>query len=287
MEFCAIANQHIEAGFNAKGAELCYLRMVHGADLLWDGNPEVWNRTAPVLFPIIGNLPEKKFKHKDKDFHLERHGFARDQFWRLIRLTRESCVWELRDTEETRAVFPFPFHLRMMVSLDGPSLKIAYELRNTGTEPLPGAIGVHPAFRWPLLPDLPKEAHRIEFASEESSPVRRLINGQLDTHPFPNPLDGKTLMLREELFKDDALIFDEIKSRSLRYGVPDGPVIELRWEGFRYLGLWSKPGADFLCIEPWAALPALKGSKSLFDNKSVFPMEAKARRIFSWSVCLI
>lgn len=286
MDSCFIANQQIEAHFRSKGAELCRLRIIHGPDLLWGGDPEIWGRHAPVLFPIVGQLPNGEYTHQDKTYKMERHGFARDMDWRLVRLTRESCVWSLEASEATLAQFPFPFEIRLHATLDGTSLKMAYEIRNTGTESMPAGFGAHPGFCWPLFPGLERNQHLLEFASEESAPVRRLTDGQLDPHPFPNPIDGRKLTLRDELFTEDALIFDDLKSKSVRYRGPEGPTLEMKWEGFKYLGLWTIPGAPFLCIEPWAALPAYSEHQRLLDNPSIFPLEAQSRRLFSWSIGL-
>jgi galactose mutarotase-like enzyme len=42
-----------------------------------------------------------------------------------------------------------------------------------------------------------------------------------------------------------------VNSRALRYEAEGGPVLEISWDGFSDLGIWSLRGGDFVCIEPW------------------------------------
>jgi galactose mutarotase-like enzyme len=283
MDSCFIANQQIRAEFVETGAELRRFQVIQGPDLLWGGDPEIWGRVAPVLFPIVGQLKGERLKHGGKTFSMSRHGFARDRAFSLVRLSREACTWVLRDDEQTREQFPFPFELWISYTVEGPVLKATYEVRNPGREKLPASLGAHPAFRWPL-PGGSRDSHRLEFAKPESEPISRLVDGLLDPHPFPNPVDGSVLRLRDDLFTQDALVFDHLQSRSLRYLAPGSLGIEVSWEGFQQLGLWTIPGASFLCIEPWAGT----ASPTYFDGEFVdkpglFFVEPGGRRLFRWS----
>jgi galactose mutarotase-like enzyme len=131
-------------------------------------------------------------------------------------------------------------------------LDVTLEIVNTGEDILPASIGAHPAFHWPLLPGLAKEAYELTFSNEEPAPIRRLKDGLVRAAPEPTPVQGKTLALSELLFDDDAVILDRLASTSVRYAAERGPSIEVSWNGFRELGIWSKPGGvPFLCIEPW------------------------------------
>ncbi|WP_306591598.1 aldose 1-epimerase family protein [Geothrix sp. 21YS21S-4] len=236
----------------AEGAELRSLRL-GGRELLWDGGP-LWPRCAPLLFPIVGQVKGNAFRHGGRDYSLPRHGFARDRTFAWIRREDAACGLELRDDEETRAAYPFAFALGVDWTLEERALRMDIVLHNPGSDPLPASLGLHPAFRWPLAPDTPKAAHRLVFEAEEPALVHRLTpEGLLDPAPRPSPVRGRALPLDESLFADDALIFDQLRSRALRFEAEGGSVLELRWEGFSQLGLWSKPDPDpaFLCIEPW------------------------------------
>ena len=116
---------------------------------------------------------------------------------------------------------------------------------------MPVSFGAHPAFNWPLEPGTPREAYALTFAKEEPAPIRRLSGGLMQREPVPSPIDGRVLKLREDLFEADAIIMDRVASGAVRFAAPTGPGLDIAWEGFRELGLWTKPGAGFLCIEPW------------------------------------
>ena len=145
------------------------------------------------------------------------------------------------------------------------------------------SLGAHPAFRWPLAGGQ-REAHRLVFAKPESAPISRVSDGLLDAHPYPNPVDGTVLKLRDDLFTQDALIFDQLQSHSVRYLAPGALGIEFSWDGFQQLGVWTKPGSDFLCIEPWAGMASPAGFDGEFASKpGVFSVEPGGRRFFRWS----
>lgn len=284
MDSCFIGNPELRAEFVARGAELRRLQVAQGPDLLWNGDPEVWGRVSPVLFPVVGKLKDGLLRHGGKTYPMGQHGFGRDRDFQLVRLTRESCTWSLKDDEATRAQYPFPFELRITYTVEGFTFRAAFEIRNPGTKALPMSLGAHPAFRWPL-PGGQREGHRIEFAQPEPAPILRLKDGLLDLHPSANPADGSLLRLRDELFAQDALIFDQLRSRAVRYSAPGSLGLELHWEGFQHLGLWTKPGAGFLCIEPWAGLPSPVDFDGEFSTKpGVMILEPGERRAFSWSV---
>jgi galactose mutarotase-like enzyme len=114
------------------------------------------------------------------------------------------------------------------------------------------------------LPGVAKEDYRLVFSDDEPAPIRRLKDGLLRAKPEPSPIQGKTLALSERLFDDDAVILDQPVSRSVRYAAGSGPALDIAWEGFRQLGVWSKlGGAPFLCIEPWRGF----ASPSEFDGE--------------------
>jgi galactose mutarotase-like enzyme len=252
MDIHRLQTDRAEAAIAAVGAELQALRL-DGRDLLWHGGP-LWPRHAPLLFPIVGRLNDDLLRCGGRTFPMPRHGFARDRAFTLVEGTATTCTAELRDDESSRALYPFPFLLRVAYTLGAASLRMDITLRNPGEGPLPARLGLHPAFRWPLDPRLPKDAHRLVFETGEPGPLRRLTaEGLLDPEARPSPILGRTLPLQEGLFDEDALIFLEPRSRSLRFEAGAGPALTLRWEGFPHLGLWAKPGPGpaFLCIEPW------------------------------------
>lgn len=241
----------IAATIKADGAELCSLKTADGLELLWQAGPE-WPRHAPLLFPIVGQLKGDQLTHQGRTYSMMKHGVARDQKFDWIMRSPDGCALVLNDNAETRARYPFSFRLTVAYKIRDDQLEVSLEIANTGGEMLPASIGGHPAFNWPLLPGLPKEAYALTFSDEETAPIRRLADGLVRAKPEPNPIQGRKLKLSESLFDDDAIILDRLASTSVRFAADRGPSIEMSWEGFPQLGVWSKlGGAPFLCIEPW------------------------------------
>jgi len=242
------------------GAQLSVLRDAQGRDLLWNGDPAYWNGRAPILFPIVGALHQGHYRWGGKRYALPRHGFARGRRFGLVGASSTDAVFRLHADEATRAVYPFDFELELRFALRGPELAVTATVHNGGRESMPASVGFHPALRWPLPGAAPRARHRLEFDVEEPAPVRRLDReGLLTPDLHASPVVGRTLMLADALFEQDVVIFDQLRSRRLRYGAGEGHDIELRFPDARYLGLWSKPGAPFVCIEPWRGVADPQG----------------------------
>jgi len=259
MDSCTLQNLHLRLALKAEGAEMVKLETLSGLDLLWGGDPGIWARRAPTLFPIVGSLKDDTHTLNGRRYHLAPHGFARDLPWALVKLSRERATFVLKDSPATMSQYPYPFELRVTYRLLDQAVRVIYELINSGSAPLPASLGAHPALRWPLVPGTPREAYRIRFEVPEAEPILRLQGRLLDPTPRPTPVVERTLALRDELFHEDALIFTRLRSRKIRYDAPGSPVVEMAWEGFPHLGIWTKPGAGFICIEPWQGVASPLG----------------------------
>jgi galactose mutarotase-like enzyme len=246
----SISTAGITATVRSDGAELCSLQNAQGTELLWQAGP-AWPRHAPILFPIVGRLKNDELHHRGKTYPMTQHGFARDRPFEWIEQGPHSCTLQLQDSTVTRSHYPFAFRLAVTYAVRENRLDVTLALTNTGDVVLPASLGAHPAFNWPLAAGTRKESYTLAFSNEETAPVRRLKEGLLRAGPEPTPIAGKILSLSERLFDDDAVILDRPASTAVRYAAETGPAIEVSWQGFRELGLWSKPGAAFLCIEPW------------------------------------
>jgi galactose mutarotase-like enzyme len=266
------------------GAELISLRNDHGLELLWQAGP-AWPRHAPILFPIVGRLMHDALRHRGKVYPMTQHGFARDRRFDWAERGPTSCTLALVDDAQTRARYPFAFRLAVTYTLAQAHLDVTFAVTNTGDEMLPASIGAHPAFNWPLLPGSGKEAYRLTFSSEERESIRRLKDGLLRAVPEPTPIQGKTLALADQLFEDDAIILDHPASTSVRYAADSGPSIEVSWQGFPELGVWSKFGAPFLCIEPWHGFASPSNFDGEFaDKPGLMQIAPAATRILTYRI---
>lgn len=286
-----IASPSLRATIAADGAELVALATSAGDELLWQAGPE-WPRHAPVLFPIVGRLTDDTLIHGGKPYRLTQHGFARDSRFSWLARDDARAVLELRDSEATRALYPFPFALRLTYAVSGVMLTVTARIDNPGEAPLPCAIGAHPAFRWPLAPGTAQTDHVLDFAEIETGIRYPLIDGLLGPAE-PLPYRDRRWPLSPALFARDAIVMPRVASRSLAFIARGANGTERRrltlsWAGYRDLGLWSKPsGADFLCIEPWYGTASPAGWQGPFaDKPGLLHLAPGETREFSWSVAV-
>jgi galactose mutarotase-like enzyme len=250
MDRHVLSNGTLSATVKADGAELCSLRDATDEEMLWQA-AEIWPRHAPVLFPIVGRLKDDTLRHQGRTNHLPQHGFARDRRFAWLNRSATACRLVLHDDTETRAHYPFAFRLEIAFTLDDDALETSFTVINPGREVLPASLGAHPGFIWPLAEGIAKPAHVLEFAEPEPAPIRRLDGGLLKPAALPTSITGQTLTLDPALFDADAVILNQPASRSLRYTAPGAAAIEVTWDGFQELGIWSRAGGDFICLEPW------------------------------------
>ncbi|QPC93133.1 aldose 1-epimerase family protein [Mesorhizobium sp. INR15] len=277
----------ISAVIVGQGAELVSLRDADGLEFLWQAGP-AWKRHSPVLFPIVGRLKGDQLRHRGRAYAMTQHGFARDKPFAWAERGSRSCTLVLMDDADTRARYPFAFRLAVSYTLERRQLEVTFEITNTGDELLPASVGAHPAFNWPLLPGVAKEAYRLTFAAAETAPIRRLKDGLLLPAPQPTPVEGNILALSERLFEDDAVILDRPTSTSVRYAADDGPALSVSWQEFQELGIWSKPGgAPFLCIEPWHGMASpLDFDGEFVDKPGLMLIEPAGKRVLTYQVHL-
>jgi galactose mutarotase-like enzyme len=264
----SLGSSQLRAEIDPLGAQLSRLQDSSGRDLLWDGNPSVWNGRAPLLFPIVGSLNGGAYQIGGKRFQLPRHGLARTRRFEVVSASPTEATFRLSADDTTLAVYPFRFQLDIHFAVDGAALSVTARVRNAGDSDMPASFGFHPAFRWPLPFGQPRADHFIEFDTDEPDPVRRLNSSGLVTATLhPTPVSSRRLLLKDDLFTDDVIIFDAVHSRSVTYGAKTGPRIRVSYENAPYLGLWTKPGAGFICIEPWHGMSDPEGFSSNFSLK--------------------
>jgi galactose mutarotase-like enzyme len=264
----SISSQDMTAEIDPRGAQLSVLRAGLGRDLLWNGDPNVWAGRAPLLFPIVGVLAAGVYRLGARTYSLSRHGFARDKIFNLRNASPSSAAFTLTADESTHAVYPFQFELDVRYELSGALLSVSTEIRNAGNTDMPASFGYHPGFRWPLPFGQPRAAHYIEFETDEPATVRRIdAAGLLTPAHHPTPIANRRLELTDSLFQQDVLIFDQLKSRSVSYGGRQGPRLRIGFADATYLGVWTKPGASFICIEPWHGITDPEGFSGDFMQK--------------------
>jgi galactose mutarotase-like enzyme len=283
-----IGSAALTARIDPLGAQLSSLRDTAGHDLLWDGDPAFWSGRAPLLFPIVGSLAGGAYRLDGKTYALPRHGFARHQPFEVLHASADEVQLRLRPDEQTLAVYPFQFQLRVRFAMREAGLTLTTRVQNDGQTPMPASFGYHPAFRWPLPFGAARARHVITFERDEPGPIRRLDAAGLVTPlEYPSPVQARRLLLDDTLFSDDVVIFAPVHSQAVSYGADSGPQIEVRFPETPLLGLWSRPGAPFVCIEPWHGMSDPVGYTGDFAAKpGVFMVPPAGYRDLTMQVVL-
>lgn len=276
-----IKNSNLIAEIKHLGAELISLKTDLNKEHIWEGNPEFWGKHAPILFPIVGTLKNNSFYYDGIEYHLSRHGFARDMEFELVDKKENSATFSIQSSEETLKVYPFAFELQIIYTLEACTLQIEYKVINKGKSALPFSIGAHPAFALPGK----FENYSIAFEKEEPLEYYLLDNDLISNKTKKMETQNKRIPLTYELFENDALIFKTLESNSLTILKNENPVLRVQFEDFPNLGIWTKMNAPFLCIEPWFGYSDTnENSGDLFEKEGIQVLGASAIFISKFSI---
>jgi galactose mutarotase-like enzyme len=257
-----ITNDHLTAVINPQGAELISLKDTNN-EYIWEGNPEFWGKHSPILFPIVGTLKNNTYTHKGEQYSMTRHGFARDNRFVVKEHDSRSVTFSLISNEETKKQYPFDFELELKYTLKEKTLSLYYTVKNNGTANMPFSLGAHPAFALPGN----FEDYSLIFEKDEPLLSSELENDLISDKTITVPTIDAKLALSYDTFKNDALIFKTLQSKHIEIAQKDIPFLKVTYESFPHLGIWTKPGAPFLCIEPWQGYSDTHNSTGKLETK--------------------
>ncbi|HIU01964.1 MAG TPA: aldose 1-epimerase family protein [Candidatus Onthocola gallistercoris] len=255
-----LENDVLEVGIFLKGAELCSIRRKSdGTEYLWNGDPEYWRFRAPILFPFVGGLKDKKYRVDGVEYPMNQHGFARDRAFEVMENTGEEIWLGQEDDEETRKMYPFRYRLELGYRLEGSTLKVMWRVKNPDTKPLYFSIGGHPGFMCPIRKGEKQSDYSLVLRDGQGRLLSSFTNsvfgkiGLVTDQKKEYVLDHGRLPIDEHLFDGDALILEHDQVQSISIADPAGKeYLEVRFP-MPLVGIWSVPGkqAPFVCIEPW------------------------------------
>ena len=259
-----IENEKLIVGVKEFGCELTSIKSKEtGYEFMWQGNPDIWAGQAPILFPIVGRLIDDKYTLNGKEYEMPKHGFARKMPWKFLGADGNSMSFVLKDTAETREIYPFEFDLVVTYTLDGNSLKVSHDIRNNSKNTMYFSLGAHPAFNCTIGDVLSFDENetlyteKIDLIKSLRLPDKTLV---LDNE--------KDIVVTKDVFSEDALILSDIKSENITLNLSEGnKKIVFNLGGAPYLGIWAKPGAPYVCIEPWYGVNDSQIKKDDFSQK--------------------
>lgn len=275
-----ISNSNLTAQINHFGAELFSLQNRDNKEYIWEGNPEFWGKHSPILFPIVGTLKNNSYHYEGTEYHLSRHGFAREMEFELSTKTESSATFSLTSSEKSHQVYPFDFELQVIYTLDENKLIIAYQIINNNNVVMPFSIGAHPAFALPK----PFQEYSLAFEYPENLTSFELENNLISDKTTSIKMIDNKVPLTYSLFEKDALIFKELKSKSITILENKNPLLRVEFNNFPNLGIWKISNAPFLCIEPWLGYSdTAYSSGNIIEKEGIQLLDAKKslRRSFS------
>jgi galactose mutarotase-like enzyme len=250
-----LENEKIKLTVAEHGAEIkSLIRKSDNTEIMWQADAAYWGRTAPVLFPLVGNYYEKKSVFKGQTYEMGQHGFARDMEFKLGHQTENELVFLLKDNEESRKKYPFSFLLVITYRLENDTVNVEWKVENPNEETMYFSIGGHPAFNC----DLDTYTLRFEKADKANAEITANIiaddgSGCLGDEQKTFKLENGVLEMSDELFSRDALIIEDRQSDKVTLIDDNGnDVIAVKFDAPLF-GVWSPVGkhAPFVCIEPW------------------------------------
>lgn len=271
MEY-VLENECLKLTVSSHGAEpVSVIAKKTGAECLWCGDPAVWGRHAPILFPYTGKLSGGVLTVNGRSYPGGQHGFARDMEHRLTQQTKEKLALELVSDEETLAKFPFPFVLRSVFTLEGETVHHELTVENPGETPLSFGIGYHPAFACPFDGDHDTEDYEFRFDCLESPlVVDARPNGLLSGKSYYLGSNLNRIPLTDRLFDNDSYCMVNLKSSTLGiYEKDSDRSVVCRIGGYPYTLIWSQRTEKirFVCIEPWHSLTGEEGASSEWSKR--------------------
>ena len=285
-DLARIESDDLAVEVSSLGAEMQSITSRDGRSWLWNGDPAFWAGRSPILFPIVGKAPDNKVLVEGRAYEMQQHGLARRSEFRLVEAGASSCLHELAASETSRAAYPFDFRLRVRHSVKGPCLTVKAEVTSSGNQPLPFGLGFHPAFVWPL-PGAEGREHFIELDNAAEPGLSRLEGGLRRPGFLASPFAKGRLVLEHCYFEDDAMIFPEGAGARLSYMAEGGPKLHFTFENLPNLALWTKPGAPFLCIEPWhGTAPEIGASAEIAARPYALSLAPGASTKFAFSVTI-
>ncbi len=275
-----IENEFLKIGVKEFGCELTSVILkANGTEYLWQGEEKYWAGQSPILFPIVGRLIDDSYYLDGKKYTMPKHGFARKMLWKFEGAKDNSMSFALTQTEETLEIYPYNFTVRVTFSLEKNTLSVTHEIINENDRVMYASLGAHPAFNCNI-------GDRLVFSENETLETEKidLVNSLRLPEKIQVLKDEKVITVTEDIFNEDALIFNGVKSdtltlesdnhsRKVIFHLGDAP----------YLGIWAKPGAPYVCIEPWCGVNDSTQKKDDFSQKdAINAIEAGDKFVYCW-----
>lgn len=182
----------------------------------------------PICWPWFGKAPETLPSGTPS------HGFARKALWRVAGSeygARDTeLTLELTQDDATSEAFPYPYHLKLTVSL-GDCLTLDLQTRNLSDAPFTYSEAFHPYLRV-------GDCRQIEVHGVEDKPI---VFDELQTHDIIYPKDNAVVAVRDPVMERViGFAADDAQAVVVWHPALDHGMRDVSIEGPRH----------FVCVEP-------------------------------------
>lgn len=276
----SVENSAYTLAVKEMGAELTSLKSKKsGFEYIWNGNTDIWYGQSPILFPIIGRLLDDKYRLNGVEYTMPKHGLVRKKPFKLIKQTADSLTFIQTDDEDSFKMYPYRFELTVEFRLTDNGLSVTHTVHNKSENVMYYSFGAHPAFNCEI-------GDRLEFSENENLLTER-IDGEsiLIDEKFRVDIEGNKLYITKNLFDNDALILSGYKSNSVSLKSDNhNRVVKFNFDS-PILGIWAKPGASYVCIEPWWGINDSYDKKAdISEKRAIMTLAPDAKASYNWTV---
>ena len=275
----------LKVDISSVGAELCSIYSNQtDREYLWQGDPAWWSGRAPILFPIVGSVKDGVYAYNAKNYSLPKHGFVRGARFTAAEASISKIVLEYSSNEETYKLYPFAFLFQAIFELTDNTLSITYRVKNLNNFSMYFSLGSHEAYCCPREDGEAFDDYYLEFEKNGTYISETVTNNGLISGEIYTVIEnGKTIPLKYDLFANDALIFKNvISNRIFLKSTKTAAFVEIYYQDAPHLGIWTKIGAPFICIEPWYGMPDDDGHDGSIENKyGIITLDAHSD--FAWT----
>ncbi len=274
-----IENDVLKIGVKEAGCELTSIfSKKDNYEYLWQGDESIWYGQSPILFPIVGRLIDDKYTLNGIEYTMPKHGFARKTDWKLISKDDDTMSFILSESGETLQFFPYNFDLIVTYTIEENKLTVNHCVVNKNVVDMYFSLGAHPGFNCQI-------GDKLVFDDNETLSTEKidLVNSLRLPETFPVLNNSKEIVITKDIFNEDALILHGIKSKNISLVHSDNRhTVKFNMGNSPYLGIWAKPGAPYVCIEPWYGVNDSFEKKADFSQKDAIN-KLSAQDIFNFT----
>lgn len=283
-------NELITILVNSRGAELKSL-LLGNRQYIWSGSPKYWNRSAPVLFPIVGTLKDKQTNINGVTYPIMQHGFLRDLEFEYLGLINDEETYVNEYNSESLGLYPFKYRVYIKYKLKNLKVITTFVVENIDEVDMPFNIGGHPGIMCPIYSNDKFSDYRICFEKGETFDSPKVMsNATLDFSTSVLHFDDlKELELNKEMFSIDTIIIPEVKSSWVKLLNKENKGILFSFNNFKTFAIWTPfNDAPFVCLEPWQGNNDHHDADGLYIHKdNIITLKPNQKYVASYMIEII